>query len=197
MEGFRVRNQGNILFIYRKGLIDLYAERTFGPNEAALLGDYLTAVYRFVGSPEASEATLPEAYLAEDPEKLAAFGQSNQHDAVCWAFAQGLIRPDDRRTDYTIPLDNVEICLLLYRTAELLELRDLAVDQTMIDSFEADNVGITDQEIHAVVWAIQNSIIQGNSAMNNNLFDDIPENVVTRYRLVLFLLKLLYPEIVI
>ena len=42
-------------------------------------------------------------------------------------------------------------------TAELLELRDLAVDQTMIDSFEADNEGITDQEIHDMVEGIKNT----------------------------------------
>lgn len=190
-----VRSQGNILFLYRKGLIDLYTDRLFAPEEDARVGDYVTAIYRYLEKPQTSDAFLPAHYLTEDPEAEAAFRSGPQFDAVCWAFEKGILREDDRLADYRSSIDNVEICLLLYRTVEYLRIGDMDVDPERIEAFEADNDWIREDEIQAAVWAVQHGRIHGNPGQFETLFNDSPENTVTRYRLVLFLIKLLYPEI--
>lgn len=190
-----VRNQGNILFIYRKGLMDLYAERTFGAKEKATVGDWVTAIYRYEGSPEVDASALPENYLADRPEALEAFQQSVQYPAVCWAFQTGMLRADDRVVDYDTVLTNVEFCLVLYRTCMMLEKEYPPVDMHVLDEIEIHNDEMTETEREAVAWSVQNKIIQGDGK-TTNLFDaNVETNDVIRYRLVLILMWLLYPEI--
>ena len=190
-----VRIQGNVLFIYRKGLMDLYAERSFAPDEAATVGDWLTAIYRYEGSPEVDASALPERYLADRPEALEKFRQSVQYPAICWAFQTGLLRADDRVVDYDTVMTNVEFCLLIYRTSLMLGKTDSNVDLHVLDELEIHNDAMTQTEREAVAWSVQNQVINGTGA-NTNLFDaDVPENDVIRYRVVLILMWLLYPEI--
>ncbi len=186
-----VRTQGNILFIYRKGLMDLYAERTFGPEENATLGDYVTAVYRYYGEPEVTEDALPEGYQAD---RLEDFRQDVQYRAVCWAFAEGLIRADDRITDYRQDLDNVALALMLYRSYERLGAEDMTVDRSVLEGEDIHNDVMTEAERDAVAWCLEHHLINGNGSQTN-LFDDKPENKVIRYRIVLLLMLLYYPEI--
>lgn len=194
-EGISVRSQGNILFLYKKGLMDLYAERLFAPEEDAKVGDFVTAIYRYLEKPQTSDAFLPEHYLSEDPAAEDAFRSGPQFEAVCWAFETGILRADDRLADYRSSIDNIEICLLLYRTVEYLGLGEMDVDPEQLEAFHANNDWIREEEIYAAVWAVQHGRIHGNPGQLETLFDDSPDNVVTRYRLVLFLIKLLYPEI--
>ena len=74
---------------------------------------------------------------------------------------------------------------------------DLTVDPEEAKHFPGNLQGVTEDERIAVAWALANGQIAGNPGMQDTLFDDIPESKVTRYRLALFLIKLLYPEIAI
>lgn len=189
-----VRIQGNTLFIYRKGLMDLYGERNFGYMEPATVGDWVTALYRFEGSPETNEDALPENYLADRPEALEAFRQSPQHSAVCWAFQVGLLRPEDRVVDYDAILTNVEFALMIYRSSAMYGKESLPADLHALDEMEIHNDAMTDVEREAVAWAVTNQIINGNGTQTG-LFDaDVEDNNVIRYRVVLILMWLLYPE---
>ena len=191
-----VRQQANILYILRQGLMDLYTEDYFYPLEPATVGDWITALYRYLDSPPADASALPADYLAEDPEALAAFRESKQYDAVCWAFSVGMLKAEDRLSDYRAPFENVGACLLMYRTVALLELDDLTVDPAGIEPFPGNLPNVTEDEKYAVAWAIQHHRIAGDVSQDGGtLFDDLPENLVTRYHLVQFLLMLLYPEI--
>ena len=189
-----VRVQGNCLFIYRKGLMDLYAERSFAPFEPATVGDWVTAVYRYSGQPAADEEALPTPYPAADPAAQAAFRDSPQHDAVCWAFAEGLLRPEDRMTDYSAPLDNPAICLMLWRTTALLGLMDPAVGPDAEALIPENGAWLTGEDRQAVAWALEHKMIAGDRETGTTLFANIPENYVNRYRIALFLMKLFYPE---
>ena len=195
-DDINVESQSYILFLYRKGLVDAYAERSFGPTEDALLGDWVTAVYRYLDSPAVSEACLPEGYPAGENGAMEAFRSDARYAGVCWAFEQGLLRPEDRLTDYRSPIDNVEICLLLRRTLELLGEDGLDYDPSGLERFHPDNAQITEPEREAVVWALEHGMIRGDGGSVDSLFDDRPENHVNRYRMVLFLIKILYPEVV-
>ena len=195
-DDLNVESQSYILFLYRKGLVDAYAERSFGPKEDALLGDWATAIYRYLDSPAFSEAALPEQYPAEEAGAMEAFRNDPRYAGVCWAFEKGLLRPEDRLTDYRSPIDNVEICLLLYRTLELLGQGDLRFDRSKLDDFHPNNPQITEPEREAVCWALERGMIRGDGASMSTMFDDLPENRVNRYRMVLFLIKILYPDIV-
>ena len=190
-----VRTQGNILFIYRKGLMDLYGERTFGPDERATLGDWVTALYRFEGSPEMGVGEgLPEHYLEDRPEALEKFRQSPQYSAVCWAFREGLLRGDDRVKDFDAEMTNVEFALMIYRNSERMGKESLAPDLHVLDDMEIHNDAMTDTEREAVAWAVGNGIIKGNGEQTG-LFDAaLEQNYVTRYRVVLILMWMLYPE---
>ena len=191
------RQQGNSLFIYRKGLMDLYSERYFGIYETATIGEWALGVYRYLEKPAVSPDALPPDYPSADPAAQEAFRQSPQYEAVCWAFEQGILRPEDRLRDYRDEVDNTEICLLMYRTREALHIGDLRVDPDAADSFPGNLQGVTEDERRAVAWALEHGEIAGEPGKQSTLFDDIPESKVTRYRLALFLIKLFYPEIAI
>lgn len=195
-DDINVESQSYILFLYRKGLVDAYAERSFGPQENALLGDWVTAVYRYLDSPETDEHALPEGYLAQEPGAMEAFRQDARYAGVCWAYAQGILRPEDRLTDYRSAIDNVEICLLLYRTLEYLGQGDLQFDRAAGETLQVQHPGMTEAERDAVLWALEKGMIRGDGSSMEGMFDDKPENVVNRYRMVLFLIKILYPEVV-
>lgn len=191
------RQQGNSLFIYRKGLMDLYSERYFGITEIATVGEWALGVYRYLDQPTASPDALPPNYPSADEAAQKEFRESPQYQAMCWAFEQGIVRPEDRLHDYRDQVDNTAICLLIYRTREALQMGDLTVDPEEAKHFPGNLQGVTEDERIAVAWALANGQIAGNPGMQDTLFDDIPESKVTRYRLALFLIKLLYPEIAI
>lgn len=190
-----IRPQANCLFIYRMGLVDLYAERTFAEKAPATIGDWVTAVYRYLDRPAAQESALPASYLSDEPEKLEAFRNSPQYDAVCWAFSQGLLKSDDRLSDYSAPMDNAAMCLMLYRTTALLGLGDTEISPEAETLVPENGAWIEGEERQAVAWAIEHRMIAGEPGMENTLFAKSPDNTVTRYRLVLFLMKLFYPNI--
>ena len=191
------RVQGNCLFIYRKGLVDLYAERTFGSNEPATLGDWVTAVYRYLGKPAFTEEALPVPYPSEDPQAQGAFLASPQHDAVCWAFEQGLMEADDRIADYSVPMDNAAMCLMLYRTTAMLGTVSSETSPDAEKLLPENAAWITGEERHAVAWALEHHMMAGSKGEEDRLFENSPEVFVNRYRLVLFLLIHFYPEVAI
>ncbi len=191
----RVRVQANVLFIYRKGLVDLYSERYFGMDEPATVGDWVTAVYRYLGKPAFTEDALPENYPSEDPEAQAAFLASPQHDAVCWAFEQGIMKAEDRTVDYSVPMDNAAMCLMLYRTTAMLGTVSSEISPDAEDLLPENAAWITGEERQAVAWALEHKMIAGSRGEEDRLFENSPDIFVNRYRLVLFLLIHFYPEI--
>ena len=188
------RVQGNCLFIYREGLMDLYAEHRFGPRETARLGDYITALYRSAGSPETTEDFLPEGYLAERPGGPDSFRESGWYKPACWAFEKGLLQGGDRTTDCEALLDNVELALMIYRSCRYLGREDLEVDETMMAELpEIHNSKITETELEAIAWCNHNKLLNGGKGAYD-IYDDAERNLVIRYRVVQVLMMLLYPE---
>lgn len=189
-----VHKQSNALFVYRRGLMDLYAERCFGFDEAATAGDFVTAIYRYLESPETSEKALPKDYLADRKNGLKTFRESASYSAVCWAFETGLLRPSDRLADYDAALYNVDVSLLLHRAAAILKLGETAVGKEALNAFDAHDIPLTDEERESMVWCTGNGYL-GADETGDYLRPEREENLVTRYRLCLLLMKLLYPDV--
>ena len=193
----QIRKQANILLIYSKGYIDLYDEKQFGPDEPCTVGDFLTAIYRYKGKPETDESALPADYQAGDQTRLEAFRASPHHDAICWAFSQGLLKPEDRLTAWDDLMTNVEICLLMRRTVEYLGHEGAQQDLEIPPLPE----NLTEEEREAVIWAIKQRIIRYDGSLEG-IFDPEGKQIwedrnplVTRYRLCIFLTRALYPEL--
>lgn len=188
-----LREQGNALFLYRKGLIDLYGEREFGFRQPSTMCDYLSCVYRQLGSPTVTEEALPEGFAEAHAGGVEAFRAGAGYQAVCWAFREGLLRAEDRFLDVNAPMHNAELCLLHYRTIRLVNKKDYPVEEADIEAFDFRDDLLTHDEREAVVWCVGSSYLPSDS--EQYLFDDTEENIVNRYAMCKFFLRLFYPEL--
>ena len=191
-----VNVQADMLFLYNKGLLDMMGERKIGVKQAATVGHYVTAVYRYLGSPNADPEHLPEDYLADCSEEIRdAFPEDASYAAVCWAFETGLLRPEDRCFRYDDPLDNVAACLLMYRTASFLDW-DMEADLTVLQDLDIRNDGLTEEEQQAIAWCLGHRTFRPEAEETlEGVFDADREPDVTRARMSKFLIWVLFPGV--
>lgn len=59
-------NQASVLYMYRKGYVDLETPDTFGGKTTARLGEFVDVLYRIAGRPETDNTALPADYENEE-----------------------------------------------------------------------------------------------------------------------------------
>lgn len=176
-------NQASVLYMYRNGYVDPESEDTFGGKVAAELGEFVDVLYRISGRPVASPAFLPEGYEDED------FNGSVHpyYDAVCWAYENGLIQPEDRHTDYDDDIDYRTAALLIYRYAKLVGV-DSPVDAELSALYAEDYPRMSQEIIDALLWCDQENITTRDSELEE-LFANYTTRI-SRYQMTSFLFYL-------
>ena len=176
-------NQASVLYMYRNGYVDPESEDTFGGKAVAELGEFVDVLYRIAGKPETSNASLPEGY--EDDEFNGS--TSPYYDAVCWAYEQGLILPDDRHTDYDDSVDYRTAALLIYRYAALAGV-DTSIENDQLQDYIAENPRLSEEVVKAMVWCDQENITTRDSELSE-LFTNYTTRL-SRYQMTSFLFYL-------
>ena len=176
-------NQASVLYMYRNGYVDPESEDTFGGRAVAQLGEFVDVLYRIAEKPETTSAFLPPDY--EDDE----FNGStySYYDAVCWAYQRGLIRQDDRHTDYDDSVDYRTACLLILRFAQEMGV-DTSVDQALLQQSMEENPRLSEEVVQALLWCDQENITTRDSDLSE-LFANYTTRL-SRYQMTSFLFYL-------
>lgn len=176
-------NQASVLYMYRNGYVDPESEDTFGGKAAAELGEFVDVLYRISERPGTTPDALPEGY--EDDE----FNSSvyPYYDAVCWAYENGLILPDDRHTDYDDMVDYRTSTLLMLRYAQLVGL-DTSVDPTLLQEAIEENPRLSEEVVQAMLWCDQENITTRDCELSE-LFANYTTRL-SRYQMTSFLFYL-------
>lgn len=176
-------NQASVLYMYRNGYVDPESEDTFGGRTVAQLGEFVDVLYRIAEKPETTDAFLPPDYENDE------FNSSTYpyYDAVCWAYQRGLVRQDDRHTDYDDSVDYRTGCLLILRFAQKMGL-DTSVDQALLQQSMEENPRLSEEVVQALLWCDQENITTRDSDLSE-LFANYTTRL-SRYQMTSFLFYL-------
>ena len=122
---------------------------TFAPDMTTSRAQFATVIYRMAGKPpvtDAQRAACPFKDLTADWYK----------DAVVWCYANGVVNGTSATTftpDANITRE--QMVAMLYRYS-----KDTAVNPMVLMQF-SDYLTISDYAIPAVIWAVENNIING------------------------------------
>ena len=176
-------NQASVLYMYRNGYVDPESEDTFGGRTVAQLGEFVDVLYRIAEKPETTDAFLPPDYENDEFNSSA----YPYYDAVCWAYQRGLVRQDDRHTDYDDSVDYRTGCLLILRFAQKMGL-DTSVDQTLLQQSMEENPRLSEEVVQALLWCDQENITTRDSDLSE-LFANYTTRL-SRYQMTSFLFYL-------
>ena len=169
-------DQASVLYLYRNGYIDPETEDTFGGNSPATLGEYADLLYRIAGRPETDDGHLPENYGTGGFSRA----ETPYYPAVCWAFAEGLVRQEDSRSLWDEAVDHRTADLLMYRFAQIMGV-DTRVDDTVLTLAAQEQSSLTEEELSAIVWCAESNITTRKQTLDDILSDHDAE--LDRYQM--------------
>ena len=175
-------NQASVLYMYRNGYVDPETPDTFGGRHVSKLGEFADVLYRIAGCPDTDGAALPPG--SEDEE----FNPEHPwYNAVCWAWELGLVRSDDRHTDWDDHMDYRSAALWIYRYAQLAEV-DVSVDEEVYARFAEEYPRLSEEILRAMIWCNQENI----TARTGDI-EELLENYtqrISRYQMTSYLFYL-------
>ena len=133
--------------VWRQGWMQGLAQREFGPEEPLTRGQFVTALWRMAGAPEAKTHSV---FADVPPERWDAPG-------VCWAASEGLVQGyDGVRFGPEDPITREQMAAILFRFA-----REGDSGAWMFQLPYRDAGAVSDWAYEAVCWAVMQQIING------------------------------------
>ncbi len=139
----------NVYYVWEHSIMDGMEPDLFAPDGTTTRGQFATVIYRMADKPavtDAQRAACPFKDLVQDWYK----------DAVVWCYANGVVNGTSDTT-FT-PGANItreQMVAMLYRYSG-----DTAVNPAVLAQFK-DYTQISDYAIPAVIWAVENNIVNG------------------------------------
>lgn len=175
-------NQASVLYMYRNGYVDPISEDTFGGRNVAEVGEFADVLYRIAGKPDTTADYLPENY--EDEE----FNADNKYySAVCWAWANGILKDGDADDQWDDDVDYRTAGILILRFAQYMGINTTVDDATLNAAIE-DHPRLTEETIHAFVWMNDENITTKDSELSE-LYENYSTRI-SRYQMTSFLFYL-------
>lgn len=175
-------NQAAVLYMYRNGYVDPEDESTFGGSKAARIGEFVDVLYRIAGCPETDASSLPEDYAGKSFDE-----EYEYYDAVCWAFQEGILRPEDKSIKWSRNVYYKTAAVLITRFAGYCGV-NTAVRSEQFDQLAEEHPRLTEEEIYALLWVDQAGITNRDSTLEE-LFGNA-SNHLSRYQMTSFLFYL-------
>ncbi len=175
-------NQASVLYMYRNGYVDPISEDTFGGRNVAEVGEFTDVLYRIAGKPAANADALPENYENDE------FNSDNKYyDAVCWAWANGILQDGDIDDLWDDDVDYRTAGLLILRFAQYMGI-DTTVEEATLSTAIADHPRLSEETVHAFLWMNQENITTKDSELTE-LFENYSTRI-SRYQMTSFLFYL-------
>ncbi len=139
----------NVYYVWENDIMEGIAPDTFAPDMTTSRAQFATVIYRMAGKPpvtDAQRAACPFKDLKADWYR----------DAVVWCYANGVVNgTSDTTFTPDINITREQMVAMLYRYS-----KDTAVNPMVLMQF-SDYLTISDYAIPAVIWAVENNIING------------------------------------
>ena len=139
----------NVYYVWDNGIMDGMETDLFVPEGTTTRAQFAAVIYRMAGRPvvtDAQRAACPFKDLAADWYK----------DAVVWCYANGVVNgTSDTTFTPDASITREQMVAMLYRYS-----KDTAVNPMVLMQF-SDYQRISDYAIPAVIWAVENNIVNG------------------------------------
>ena len=186
--------QASVSWVVSNGIMDPVSRTEFGANMDQTLGELADSLYRVAGRPETSSYYLPWDYNwnYKGTEEEEFTKEHPYYDAVCWAYEQDLIRPDDRTQGFAEPVSYMDIALLLYRFCKMqdVEIKIAPEDgspEELMRELSEKYPDRTAEELEAMTWCFGEHIIALSKDLEHQI--ESSDSIASRSRAVTYLFR--------